>query len=33
MMISPVIFLLVHKLSRLSGYQIRYDGLELKRAW
>ena len=33
MMISPVVFLLVHTLSRLSGYQIRYDGLELKRAW
>jgi hypothetical protein len=33
MMISPVIFLLVHSLSRLAGYQIRYDGLELKRAW
>jgi len=33
MMISPVIFLLVHRLSRLAGYQIRYDGLELKRAW
>jgi hypothetical protein len=33
MMISPVIFLLVHTLSRLAGYQIRYDGLELKRAW
>lgn len=33
MMISPVIFLLVHTLSRLAGYQIRYDGLDLKRAW
>jgi len=32
-MISPVIFLFVHHLSRLAGYQIRYDGLELKRAW
>lgn len=33
MMISPVVFLLVHTLSRLAGYQIRYDGLQLKRAW
>jgi RsiW-degrading membrane proteinase PrsW (M82 family) len=33
MMVSPVIFLFVHTLSRLSGYQIRYDGLDLKRAW
>ena len=33
MMISPLVFLLVHTLSRLAGYQIRYDGLELKRAW
>ena len=33
MMISPVVFLIVHTLSRLSGYQIRYDGLELKRSW
>lgn len=33
MMVSPVVFLIVHTLSRLSGYQIRYDGLELKRAW
>lgn len=33
MMISPVIFLFVHTLSRLAGYQIRYDGLDLKRAW
>ncbi len=33
MMISPVIFFFVHSLSRLSGYQIRYDGIELRRAW
>ncbi|MFN0130367.1 MAG: hypothetical protein ACKV19_27205 [Verrucomicrobiales bacterium] len=33
MMISPVIFFLVHTLSRLSGYQIRYDGLDLRRPW
>lgn len=33
MMISPVLFLLVHWLSVLSGYQIRYEGLELKRSW
>lgn len=33
MMISPLLFLLVHWLSRVSGYQIRYEGLELRRPW
>jgi hypothetical protein len=33
MMVSPVLFLLVHWLSGVSGYQIRYDGLRLRRSW
>jgi hypothetical protein len=32
-MVSPLLFLLIHKLSQLSGYQIRYDGLRLRRPW
>lgn len=33
MMLSPIIFFLVHCLSQLAGYRIRYDGLALRRAW
>jgi hypothetical protein len=33
MMVSPVMFLVVHWLSGVAGYQIRYDGLRLNRSW
>jgi hypothetical protein len=32
-MVSPLLFLLIHKFSQFSGYQIRYDGLRLRRPW
>ena len=33
MMISPAMFLIIHWLSRLSGYQMRFDGLKSRRSW
>lgn len=33
MALSPLLFLLVHWISRLCGYQIRYETLQLKRSW
>ena len=33
MMVSPLLFLGVHWLSAVAGYQIRYDGLRLRRSW
>ncbi len=33
MALSPLLFLLMHWISRLTGHQIRYDSLHLKRHW
>jgi len=33
MMVSPLLFLVVYWLSGIAGYQIRYDGLRLRRSW
>ncbi len=33
MMVSPLVFLAIHWLSTVSGYQIRYEGIKLRRSW
>jgi hypothetical protein len=33
MMVSPLLFLGVHWLSAVADYQVRYDGLRLRRSW